>query len=82
MEFRAWEFVAEPFLLELNRASDGVDLILYGPANRSFEVQATTNVATPLPWPTIYSVSMTNTFRFFPREAVSLPERYFTADPL
>jgi hypothetical protein len=35
-----------------------------------------------LPWPAIYTVSMTNTFRFFPREAVSLPQRYFTADPL
>jgi hypothetical protein len=81
-EFRAWEFVADPFLLELNRAPDGADLILYAPANRSFEVQATTNLTTPLPWPGIYTVSMTNTFRFFPREGVSLPERYFTADPL
>jgi hypothetical protein len=81
-EFRAWEFVADPFLLELIRASDGVDLILYGPANRSFEVQATTNVTTPLPWPAIYTVSMTNTFRLLPREAMNLPQRYFTADPL
>jgi hypothetical protein len=81
-EFRGWEFVADPFLLELLPVSGGVDLVFYAPANQSFEVQATNTVTAPLPWPVAYDVTMTNTFRVLPREPLTNTQRFFKVIPL
>lgn len=81
-EFRGQEFVADPFLLDLLSVSGGVDLVFYAPASQSFEVQATNNVTAPLPWPVAYEVTMTNTFRFLPREPLTNAQRFFKVNPL
>jgi hypothetical protein len=82
-EFRAAEFVADPFALELARApAIGVMAVLYGPANQSFEVQAVTNLAPPVLWQTIYTLTMTNTFRILPSEPLTTPRRFFQVNPL
>jgi hypothetical protein len=81
-EFRVREFVADPFALELTAVpGTGVDVVLYGPADQTFDVQATTNLALPAPWPAIYSVPMTNSFRILPREPLTTPQRFFQVSP-
>ena len=60
----------------------GLDIVLYGPTNHAFEVQATTNLVTPLPWPVMYTIAMTNTFRILPREPSTPPQRFFRTIPL
>jgi hypothetical protein len=82
-EFRVWEFVADPFALELTAVPGaGVDVVLYGPANHTFDVQATTNLATPVLWQAIYTIPMTNSFRILPREPLTTPQRFFKVLPL
>jgi hypothetical protein len=77
-EFQAFEFVAEPYALELNPVPGaGVDVVLFGPTNVSFEVQAISSVVPPIAWPTVYQIDMTNSFRLLPREPLSTPQRFF-----
>lgn len=80
--FRVWEFVADPAIVDLNRATGGqVQLVLYGAPPKSFEVQTTDSLDTqPADWaPTgLATGPMTNAFRIFPAFApLPEPNRFF-----
>ncbi len=82
-EFRVWEFVADPYWLELSLQTDAnIRLVLYGPANQTFEVLATTNLTPVINWQTLDTITLTNTFRIFAPEPMTAPERYFRVNPL
>lgn len=82
-EFRGWEFVADPFALELV-SHPGVDVqpVLYGPVNHGFEVLRTADLVPPVTWEPLATVSMTNTFRILPSESVTNPRRFFKVNEL
>ncbi len=80
--FRAREFVADPFALELaSDGSAGVRVTLFGPVGGTFDLQATTNLLSPGAWPSLANVTMTNTFRIFPPEPLTTPQRFFRVRP-
>lgn len=80
--FRVREFVADPFALELAPdGSAGVRVTLFGPVGGVFDLQGTTNLLSPLNWQTLANVTMTNTFRIFPTEPSTTPQRYFQVRP-
>ncbi len=82
-EFRAGEFVADPFLLDLTvLPNTGVVPVLYGPTNHTFDVQATTNLSPPVLWEPFATVSLTNTFRIFPLEPLTTPRRFYKVNEL
>jgi GTP-binding protein len=77
-DFRTMEFVANPFALELTPSpGTGVALVLYGQTLCDVEIQAATNLTPVILWQTIYRVTMTNTFRIFPPEPRTTPQRFF-----
>jgi len=50
-EFRAWEFVGDPYFLDLTvQPNAGVIPVLYGPSNQTFEVLGATNLAPITLW--------------------------------
>jgi hypothetical protein len=82
-EFRVWEFTADPFALELTALPFvGVKVVLYAPANRTYEVHTVANLAEPVAWETTYTVAMTNSFRILPTEPLTNPYRFFRVRPL
>ncbi len=79
LEFRAAEFVADPFALELTPvAGDGVAVVLYAPMGGDFEFMAKTDLSPSGAWETLQTVTMTNTFRIFPNEPIGTPFRFFS----
>ncbi|HPU57722.1 MAG TPA: hypothetical protein PLH97_15795 [Verrucomicrobiota bacterium] len=81
-EFRAFEFVADPFGLELTvYGGTNSQLILYAPAGNAFEVEWAPGLNLPVDWETIEHVEMTNTFRIFAPEPLLPLQRYFRARP-
>jgi hypothetical protein len=81
--FRAWEFVAAPFFLDLTILPNaGVVPVLYGPTNHTFDLQTTTNLSPILLWEPFATVSLTNTFRIFPLEPLTTPRRFYEVNEL
>ena len=81
-EYRAWEFVADPYLLDLNRVGTNLQLVLFAPTNRTLDLQSASNLTPVINWETIATATMTNTFRIFPPEPATAPQRYFRARTL
>lgn len=79
VEVRVWEFVADPYLLDLNRVGPALQLVLYAPTNRTLAVQAASNLPPLINWQTFATATMTNTFRIFPAAAPAAPQSYFRA---
>ncbi len=82
--FRAREFVAEPYALELARDGsngDGVRVTLFAPIGGTFDLRATTNLLSTESWPSFANVTMTNTFRIFPTEPAATTQRHFQVKP-
>ena len=65
ISYRAWEFFADPPLLEMNQGTrTNLTLLLYGRTGTNYALQATTNLTgTPI-WYTNTSFTLTNSFRF------------------
>ncbi|NOS71815.1 MAG: hypothetical protein HOP33_18035, partial [Verrucomicrobia bacterium] len=80
-EFRAFDFVADPAILDLWRLSGtNVQLVLYGATNKSYVVQSTNRLTGALGgWPTLTTVSMTNAFRILPPTPATEPQLFFRA---
>lgn len=77
-ECRAWEFIADPYALELTyRPGAGVLPVLYAPENADLEVETASNLAPPVVWEFYGRFLMTNTFRILPPEGFPTAERYF-----
>ena len=63
--YRAWEFFADPPILELNQASGtNLVLLLYGKVGTNYFIQATTNLAARNAWPPYMNFTLSNSFRF------------------
>lgn len=83
LEFRGWEFVANPPYLDLTvQPNTGLLPVLYAPANVPLEILAATNLVPPVSWENYATVTLTNTFRIFPPEPVTTPQRFFRVDGL
>jgi len=78
VQFRALEFVAEPFALELTKIPNtGVQPVLYGPVDGTFEVRQSDHVTEPAAWQTFGTFRMTNTFRILFQESLITAQRFF-----
>jgi hypothetical protein len=76
-QFRAIEFVAEPFGLGLTKVPGvGVQPVLYGPGDETFELLRSDQLTEPAAWQTIETILMTNTFRILGLEPSTTPQRF------
>lgn len=84
--FRAYEFVAEPPILDIARTGPlAARLVVYGQTNRSIAVETTPSLdVLPAPWlPTgLGTGPMTNTFRIFPTFPATEAKRFYRARQL
>jgi hypothetical protein len=65
--FRVTEFVANPSILDLNRAGGGqVQLVLYGAPPKTFVLLSSVSLGDTANWQPGGSVTLTNPFRIFP----------------
>ncbi|HKS37308.1 MAG TPA: hypothetical protein VJW76_08975, partial [Verrucomicrobiae bacterium] len=63
--FRAYEFSADPPLLDAFLSSGGAgSLVLYGQAGASYQLQYTTNLSGVVTWYPQLDYTLTNAFRF------------------
>jgi hypothetical protein len=60
------DFIANPPILQLGLAGDETQLVLFGETNATYQIQSTTDLATPITWTSNATAIMTNAFRFFP----------------
>jgi hypothetical protein len=64
--FRVYEFVADPSILDLNRAGGGqVQLVLYGAPPKTFVLLSSASLGDTANWQPGASVTLTNPFRIF-----------------
>jgi len=79
-EYRGWEFMADPFLLDIALGGPtNVNLVLYGATNQTLNVLTAANLVPPVTWLTQYTAIMTNTFRILPPQPITEPRRFFRA---
>jgi hypothetical protein len=63
--YRAWEFFADPPILEFNPPfGTNLTLLLYGKAGTNYIIQATPNLAAATVWSPETSFTLSNSFRF------------------
>jgi hypothetical protein len=78
--YRAWEFSANPPLLELSRPTPtNAMLLLYGTSGTNYILQTTTNLADPNGWLPLTSLILSNSFQFIPLDTLTNQARYFRA---
>jgi hypothetical protein len=82
-EFRLFDFVANPPILDLVQAANHqVQIVLYGTPNTTAQVVSKTEVQPPSTWQTWSTIAMTNAFRIFPPASPADPRRFFKATQL
>jgi uncharacterized protein YunC (DUF1805 family) len=74
------DFVANPPILQLGLTGDEAQLVLFGETNATYQIQSTTNLATPIPWTSNATAIMTNAFRFFPESQAKAPVEFLRAE--
>jgi hypothetical protein len=78
--FRLTDFVADPPLLNLATVSPlGVQIVLYGATNKTYELDSATSLHLPTLWTSNAVAVMTNAFRIFPPTDGSGPAKFFRA---
>jgi len=78
--YRAWEFSADPPILELSSASTtNLMLLLYGAAGTNYVLQATTNLSSGSGWFPAASFTLSNSFQFINEPVVSKQNQFFRA---
>jgi hypothetical protein len=82
--FLVTEFVANPPILDLSLTLGGqVQLVLYGPTNRTYQIQSTANFQGAITWTNNGgSVVMTNSFRILPPASPAPPSLFYRAKQL
>jgi hypothetical protein len=73
------DFAANPPILSLLKVTNGVELVLYGLTNGTYDVQTATNLTRTMTWTDYAVVTMTNAFRIFPTVAPLGRELYYRA---
>ncbi len=78
--YRAWEFSANPPILELaNSVPTNLTLLLYGQAGTNYTLQATTNLSAGAFWLPATSFTLTNSFQFIRQALTRNPAQLFRA---
>jgi hypothetical protein len=78
--YRAWEFFADPPILELKQSSrSNPSLLLYGKAGTNYILQATTNLSLAGAWFSATNFTLTNSFRFIDIGAPTNKAMFFRA---
>jgi hypothetical protein len=80
LSFRVREFVADPPLLEMRRLFGGpwLQVVLFGARTSSYAIESASNVEAPTGgWSTDSTVTLTNSFHFFPPVWADEPARFF-----
>jgi hypothetical protein len=63
--YRAYQFMANPPLLEAHLANQTRSLLVYGQPGTNYVLQYSTNVAGTVSWHSLMSYSLTNSFQYF-----------------
>ncbi len=80
--FRAYEFEADPPILELNRGSGAAQsLLLYGKPGSRYVLQSTANLSTPAVWLPKFDIVLTNSFRLWDAANTGERARFFQVRP-
>ena len=78
--YRAWEFFADPPLLQLLGTGNSVSsLLLYGRAGTNYIIQASTNLSDPNAWQPTTNFMLTNSFRVIGLGSPTNGRRFFRA---
>jgi hypothetical protein len=78
--FRAFEFTADPSILDSHRLADGsLQLVLYGAPPKIYEVESVVGLDAPAEGWTLHAVTgpMTNSFRIFPPLTPAEAQRFY-----
>ena len=79
--YRAWEFFADPPILDLERSSrTNSSLLLYGKAGTNYVLQATTNLSVAGAWFPATNFTLTNSFQFIGIGSPTNKEMFFRAE--
>ena len=83
IEFRVWEFVADPPMLDLFGANGNqARMILYGMPNKSYQILSGASLASGATWQPGAVAAMTNAFRIFAPMPATEPWQFFRAKEL
>jgi hypothetical protein len=78
--YRAWEFSANPPILELNSsAPTNLVLLMYGQKGSNYVIVTGTNLATPNNWSSMAGFTLTNSFQFIGAGAATNQMKFFRA---
>jgi RHS repeat-associated protein len=79
--YRAWEFSANPPMLELNSsAPTNLVLLVYGQKGSNYVIVTGTNLAAPNNWSSMVGFTMTNSFQFIEAGAATNQMKFFRAE--
>jgi hypothetical protein len=79
--YRAWEFSANPPILELNSpAPTNLVLLVYGQKGSHYAIVTGTNLATPGNWSSMAGFTMSNSFQFIGAGAATNQMKFFRAE--
>jgi hypothetical protein len=79
--YRAWEFSANPPILELNSsAPTNLVLLVYGQQGSNYVIVTGTNLATPGNWSSMAGFTLTNSFQFIGAGAATNQMKFFRAE--
>lgn len=80
---RVRAFTADPPEVDIRRASPGqVELILFGVPGRTYRLESTTSLDTPVGWQNGPATTMTNSFFIFPSAGTTNNARFYRARQL
>ena len=78
--YRAWEFSANPPILELNSAAPtNLVLLVYGQKGSNYVIVTGTNLAAPNNWSSIAGFTMSNSFQFIGAGTATNQMKFFRA---
>ena len=80
--YRAWEFSANPPILELNSpAPTNLVLLVYGQKGSNYVIVTGTNLAAPSNWSSMAGFTLTNSsFQFIGAGAATNQKKFFRAE--
>jgi hypothetical protein len=79
--FEAWEFSANPPILDLNSsAPTNFEMVVYGQKTSNYVIMTGTNLATPSNWTPMAGFTLSNSFQFINVSSPTNPAQFFRAE--
>jgi hypothetical protein len=76
--YRAWQFFADPPLLELTLPTrTNASLLLYGRSGTNYLIQSASNLSPAAIWSPVADLWLTNSFHFVPINGPTNPAMFF-----